>query len=239
MAPSVVTLERQGDVALIRIDDGKANALSPEVVGALNDALDSVEGSDPAGAIVLAGRDGMFSGGFDLKVMRGGDVRAVGGLVTSGGELVLRLYRSPVPVVCACTGHAIAAGALIALGSHLRVGAEGEFRIGLIETTIGMVLPDWAVLMAEERITRRHLHRVLVEGMAFAPETAAEAGFLDMVVPADQVVKTALEEAARLAGLPGAAYAGNAAKLRSAGIDRLEQALAADRRAIDAGGSLI
>jgi len=239
MDSKVVTLERHDDVAVISIDDGKANALSAEVIAAINAALDTVEGVEPAGAVVIAGRDGMFSGGFDLKVMRGGDPRAIGSLVTSGGELVLRLYRSGRPVVCACTGHAIAAGALIALGSHLRVGADGDFRIGLIETTIGMVLPDWALLFAQERVTRRHLHRALVEGLAYSPPAAVEAGFLDLVVSPDQVLKTAIEEGSRLAALPGAAYAGNAAKLRAPGITRIEKALADDRRAVEGGAAII
>jgi enoyl-CoA hydratase len=231
MDGSVVKLEREQGVAVITIDDGKANALSADVLAAVNGALDSVETED-APAVVICGRDGMFSGGFDLKVRRGGDPSAIGDLVTTGGELVLRLYSSPRPVVCACTGHAVAAGALIALGSHLRIGADGDFRIGLIETTIGMVLPDWALLMAQERVSRTHLQRALVEGLAFGPAEAREAGFLDLVAPPDQVRKLAVHEAARLGGLDRAAYAGNAAKLRDAGIARLGGALAADRAAL-------
>lgn len=231
MEEAGVRLEREEGVAVISIDDGKANALSPAVLAAVNGALDSVE-KDDVPAVVICGRDGMFSGGFDLKVMRGGDPTAIGDLVTTGGELVLRLYGSSRPVVCACTGHAIAAGALIALGSHLRVGAEGDFRIGLIETTIGMVLPDWALLMAKERLSRTHLQRALVEGMAFGPHDAREAGFLDLLAPPDQVRKLAVQEAARLGALDRAAYSGNAAKLRGPGLAVLRDAVAADRGAL-------
>jgi enoyl-CoA hydratase len=230
---SPVSLEHRETVAVITVDDGKANALSAEVIGALNAALDEVEASGPAPrAIVISGRDGVLSGGFDLKVMRGGDRRAVSELVTRGGELVLRLFRCRQPVVCACTGHAIAAGALVALGCHFRVGAGGDFRIGLIETAIGLVLPDWAVAIADERIDRSQVSRAVVEAHVYDPVAARAAGFLDLVVPADRVTEVAVDEAARLAALDPTAYAGNAAKLRGPGIARLAAAVARDRDAI-------
>ena len=225
-----VQLEQHDQVAVITIDDGKANALSPDVVAAVNAALDEVDGAGPAvRAAVICGREGMFSGGFDLKVMRSGDLTQMYGLVTSGGELVTRLYASPRPVVCAVTGHAIAAGALLTLAGHLRVGAEGDFRIGLIETTIGMVLPDWAVLIAEQRLSRRQVERAVVEARVYAPEAARDAGYFDLVVPPADVLTTAIAEAARLGALDPTAYAGNAAKLRGPGVARLREALARDR----------
>jgi enoyl-CoA hydratase len=228
-----VRLEQFDDIAVITIDDGKANALSGEVIAGVNGALDQIDATGSATrAVVISGREGMFSGGFDLKVMRGSDLQAIGELVTSGGELVLRLFRSSRPVVCACTGHAVAAGALVALGSHFRVGAEGDYQIGLIETAIGMVLPDWAVVIADERLSRTQVQRAVVEAKVYGPAEARDAGFLDRVVPADQVAKVAAEEAARLAALEPAAYAGNAAKLRGPGIARLQAAVAKDRQAL-------
>ena len=139
-----VTYDLRDNISLLSIDDGKANALGFDVLAGLNDGLDRAA-KDGAGAVVLAGRPGMFSGGFDLGVMRGGDMGQVMDLVTTGGELVLRLYSSSLPIVAACTGHAVAAGAFVLMASHHRVGVEGDFRIVLIETQIGMVLPDWAV----------------------------------------------------------------------------------------------
>ena len=227
---AAVTMERRGDVAVITLDDGKANALSPSVIAAINAALDEVEApGSSVRAVALCGRGGMFSGGFDLNVMRGGDVAAVIALVTSGGDLVGRLFRSPRPIVSACTGHAIAAGALLLMGSHLRIGAAGTFRIGLIETAIGMVLPDWAVTMAELRLAPTSVQRAVVEAKVFDPDEAIAAGFLDVVVDPDDVVRVAVEEAARLGALDPTAYAGNAAKLRGPGLARFDAAIARDR----------
>lgn len=228
-----VALERRDDgVAVITLDDTKANALSPAVIAALNTTLDELERAGPeVRAVVLGGRDGMFSGGFDLTVMRGGDLAAMASLVTSGGDLVARLLKSSRPVVCACTGHAVAAGALLLLGGHLRIGAAGDYRIGLIETAIGMVLPDWAVVIAEERLSRTQVQRAVVEARVYGPDEAVDAGFLDVVVSPAEVLDVATAEAARLGGLASGAYSGNAEKLRGACIARLEAALARDRAA--------
>jgi enoyl-CoA hydratase len=166
--------------------------------------------------------------------MRSGDMVAIGGLVTDGGELLLRVYRSPLPIVCACTGHAIAAGALTLLASHYRVGADGPFRTSLVETAIGLVLPDWAVVLADERLSSRHVQQAAVESRLYDPQGALEAGFLDRVVGADAVLDAALEDAARLAAFSPQAYAGNALKVRGPGIERLEAAVARDRAAVDA-----
>ena len=225
-----MTLEWRDDIALITIDDGKANALSPDVIAALNEALDQIQAGERASrAVVICGRKGVFSGGFDLEVMRSGDLEAIGALVTSGGELVARLLGSPRPIVCACTGHAIAAGALLALGCHFRVGGDGDYRLGLTETAIGLVLPDWAVVIAEERLSRTELQRATVEARIYSPAEAKDAGFLDVVVPPDQVLDVALEEAKRLAALDPGAYSGTLAKLRGPCLDRLNAAVASGR----------
>ena len=231
MTTNTVNFELRDGIAVLSIDDGKANALSFDVLAALDAGLDRAE-AEGAGAVLLVGREGMFSGGFDLGVMRGGDPKAIGGLVTAGAELVLRLYGSPRPIVAACTGHAVAAGAFVLMGSHHRVGAEGAFRICLIETQIGMVLPDWAVELTNERLVGFHAQQAAIESRVYDPAAAVDAGFLDRVVPAADVVDAAMAEAARLAALPAAAYAGNAAKVRARGLERLSAAVAKDRAAL-------
>ena len=231
-----VAYELRDGIAVLSIDDGKANALSFEVIAALQGGLDRAE-ADAAGAVLLAGRPGMFSGGFDLAVMRGGDPAAMGQLVTSGAELVLRLYRSGRPVVAACTGHAVAAGAFLLMGAHHRVGAKGPFRLCLIETQIGMVLPDWAVELTNERLLGPHAQQAAIESRVYDPVAAVEAGFLDRVVDDTEVLDAAMTEAVRLAALPAAAYAGNATKVRAKGIERIAAAVAQDRATVGSSGS--
>jgi enoyl-CoA hydratase len=226
-------------IAYVSIANGKANALSPDVIAALGDALSRAEdgGPDEVGAMVVTGTPGMLTGGFDLEVMRSGPA-AAGKLVTDGGELFARMYGSPVPVVVACTGHAIAAGALMLLGADARIGARGAFRIGLIETQLGMVLPRWAVELAQERLSKRHFQDATVGARIYDPDGAADAGFLDAVVAPEALADAAEAEARRWAELPRDAYRGQVRMCRGDRLGRLSEAVAADRgRSFEVPGS--
>lgn len=222
-----VTYETRDGVAHVTLDDGKANVLSPAVVAALDGCLTRAE-DDGAQAFAVIGRPGMLSGGFDLKVMMSSP-QAAGELVTAGGALFARLYASPLPVVVGCTGHAVAAGALLLLAADERVGAAGEFRIGLIETAKGMVLPRWAVELAHERLAVQHRQAATVGARMYDPAGAAAAGFLDAVVDAGALGDEVAAAARRWGDLPRAAYAGQVRANRAACLDRLDAALAADR----------
>ena len=195
--PEIVTIRREGDVAVLEFDDGKANALGNASIDALLAALDEVDGN--ADAIVLAGRPGRFSAGFDLKVMSSG-AEAAQAMLARGVDLFLRLYMHPRPVVAACTGHAIAAGAIILMSCDLRVGIRGQFKIGLPEVTIGMPLPFFATELARDRISKRHYARVTALGTMYDPDGAADAGFLDEVVDGDPVA-VAIDRAQALTGI--------------------------------------
>ena len=213
------------DVALIRMDDGKANAINFEMIAALNAALDTAESE--AKAIVLAGRDGRFSGGFDLNAFASLDADGVYKLLDAGAELLLRLYGGPLPVVAACTGHAIAMGTFILHACDTRVGASGEYKIGANEAITGMNLPIFALELSRARINPTHLTRATVQGFIFGPAGAVEAGYLDMLVELDKVEATAMGIAAQLATLPGASYAWNKHAVRKATIDRIRASIGA------------
>ena len=231
----LVQYEVRDRVAHVTISNGKANALSPDVLAELANALTRAEdaGEAEVGALLVTGRPGMFSGGFDLDVMRSG-AEAAGRLVTDGGELFARMYGSPVPVLVACSGHAIAAACLLMMGADIRIGARGEFRLGLIETQLGMVLPRWAVELSEERLARRHFQDATVGAKIYDPDGAVEAGFLDWVVPAEALADAATAEARRWADLPRSAYRGQVRMCRGERLGRLADAIAADRgRAFD------
>jgi enoyl-CoA hydratase len=226
----VVAYEVRERIAYVTIDNGKANALAPEVIAGIDAAVSRAEdaGEGEVGALVITGRAGMLTGGFDLNVIRSSP-DAAGRLVTDGGALFSRLFGSEVPVIVACSGHAVAAGALLLLGADYRVGARGAFRIGLIETQIGMVLPRWAVELARERISPRHFQQATVGARMYDPDGAAEAGFLDAVVEPDELLAAATAEAQRWAELPRGAYRGQVLMNRGDRLARLADAIAADR----------
>ncbi len=192
-------------VAVVTLDDGKANAFGPKMIAAVDAALDRAAGE--AKAVMLTGRPGIFSGGFDLKVIRGGDRLAARDMSLAGARLMMRLYGLPQPLVIGTTGHAIALGAFCLLTADYRVGADGEFGIGLNETAIGMTLPPFGLLLARERLSKRHLARAAIGATIFPPQEARDAGFLDEVVVPEDVRDAGLAAANRLVKLDGPAYA--------------------------------
>ena len=232
MSHGDLTIERRGHVLVLHLDDGKANALTFELMVAIGDALRVAEADEEVGAVVLHGREGRFSGGFDLGVMMGDDLGATIRLVADGGQLVHDLYGASVPVVAACTGHSLAAGALMLLGCDVRIGADIDAKIGLNEVAIKMVLPDWAFTIAADRLSKRHLQRAVTNARITTPRDAVDVGFLDEVVPAEQVLDRAVDVAEELATtLDPAAYAGTIAKLRGDVLATMADQVAADRAA--------
>lgn len=193
-----IRYDLRGEVAVITLDDGKANAIAHETIAGIHDGLDRAERE--ARAVLLAGRPGRLSAGFDLATMRGGPEQ-VRGLVEAGARMLLRLYTHPRPVVVACTGHALAAGAILLLAADVRIGARGDFKIGLNEVAIGLTLPVFAVELARERLSKRHFTAAATQARIFDPEAAVDAGFLDRVEAAEAVLEAAHAEAARLAAL--------------------------------------
>lgn len=224
-----LTYSLEDSLAIVRMDDGKANALSVAMIDALLGALDRAERE--AKAIVLAGRDERFCAGFDLRVMMSGPEHATA-LLTRGSELLMRLYEAKLPLVVACTGHALAGGALVVLTGDVRIAAQGAFKIGLNEVSIGLPVPVLAMELARDRLTKSELHRATLLAQIYAPDDALRAGYVDEVVPADQLLARAKAEAARLGALPASAYRATKARLRQATITYIRNSLASDMASI-------
>ncbi len=208
------------DLAIIEVDDGKANAVGHTFIETVSAGLDRALGE--ARAVVVKGRPGVFSAGFDLKEFEKGP-DATQALVNAGARLLLKTFSHPQPVVAACTGHAVAAGALMLLACDTRVGAAGDFRIGLNETAIGMGLPTFGLQLADARLSRRHHTAAVIQARLFEPSAAVDAGFLDET--ADDPVARAMVLAAELAKLPTEAYAANKRDSRAGFIRVIEDSL--------------
>ncbi len=230
MTTEALTIDRRDGVMILHLDDGKANALTFELISAVKRAVLDAADDDAIGAVVVHGREGRFSGGFDLGVMTGNDLDAIIALVADGGDLVRTIYGAGVPVVAACTGHALAAGALLLLACDVRVGADVEAKVGLNEVAIKMVLPDWAFTIAADRLSKRHLQRAVANARLTTPRAAIDVGFVDEVVPADDVLARAVEVATELAtSLDPSAYRRTVARLRGDVLETMAAQVAADR----------
>lgn len=229
MAIEAVRYELRDRVAVITLDDGKANALSHAVIEALHGCLDRAERE--AAAVLLLGRDRRLSGGFDLTVMGSGP-ESVRKLVTAGAELMLRLYMFPRPVVVACTGHALAAGAILLLVADARFGAAGDFKIGLNEVSIHMTLPVFAMELARARLSKRHFTAAVAQARIYDPQAAVDAGYLDATAPPEQLLEVAFAQALQLTALPDPAFRATKERERAAIVQFIRDTLVADMAAL-------
>jgi enoyl-CoA hydratase len=225
----LVNYQLENTTAIVTMDDGKANALSVPMLDALTAALARAEGE--ASAIVLAGRPERFSGGFDLRVMMSGPAQAVE-LLHAGSRVLMALYKTPLPLVIACSGHAIAGGALVVLTGDYRVGASGAFKIGLNELSIGLPVPALAMELARDRLSRRAIHHATLGAQIYDPDGALAAGYLDAVVAPGELGTRARAEAARLGAFGRTAYRATKERLRGATIALIEGSLERDLAAL-------
>src|SRR6185437_4212690 len=171
----------------------------------LQEALDHAD-RDDVGAVVIAGNDRVFSGGFDLKIFNSGDVQASIDMLKGGFELSHRLLSYPKPVVMACTGHAIAMGAFLLCSGDHRIAAPG-YNIQANEVAIGMTIPYSALEIMKLRLTRSAYQQAAGLAKTFFGETALAAGFVDEIAMPEMVVTRAEEAAREFAGLKQPAHA--------------------------------
>lgn len=215
----IVTYALADGIATLTMDDGKANAMAPAMSSALNASLDRA--ATEAKAVVIRGRDGLFCGGFDLKIIQGDDDPLKSQMRDAGMTLLKRLYLSPQPIVFAVTGHAIAMGALLLLAGDARIGLDGDARIGLNETAIGLAMPACGVEIARDRLAPTLFQRAVINAELFSPEGAATAGFLDHVVAEGDFDKAVFEAAKALADLDAGTFAEVKRRMRQATLDRI------------------
>jgi enoyl-CoA hydratase len=199
----LVSYSLADNVATLTLDDGKANVLSPAMLASINEMLDQAE--KEAGAVVLTGRTGLFSGGFDLATLRGGGPEGIA-MMRAGFLLSERLLSFPTPVVMAVSGHAIAMALFLVLSGDYRIGARGPFRLTANEVAIGLPLPRAAVEICRQRVRPDVMSRVTVLAEVFDADTAVAAGLLDRAVEADELATTAHETAMLFAGLNANAH---------------------------------
>jgi enoyl-CoA hydratase len=215
-------VEGSAPVAHLHLDDGKANALNAASIDSLVGAVEQAA-VDAAGALVIWGRPGCFSGGIDLKVLRRDDVGSRLSELSRIASGLLALWTAPIPTVAAVTGHAIAGGAVLAMACDRRVAIDNPtFRIGLNETALGMVLPTWALVIARAAIRPDRVTDTMLLGSIYPPGEAAGTGIVERAVPADAFEATVTAAATAAAGLPTAAYAGTKRQLRGSDAARAE-----------------
>jgi len=227
MSESPVRYRSQAGVATITMDDGKRNALSPRMFEELNKAFDQAEREDAV--VILTGREEVFSAGFDLKVLRAGNLTSLA-LMRSGFLFAARVLAHPRPVIAACNGHALAMGAFLLLASDYRIGTEGPYKFATNEVAIGIPMPRSGVELCRQRLAPAQYHRAAILAETFTPEAAREAGFVDRLVPAAELQSAAQGLAAELGKLDREAHAVTKLRIREASIAAIRSGVLLDMR---------
>jgi enoyl-CoA hydratase len=227
----LVSYDLADGVARITMDDGKVNALSPQMFSELNAALDQADAD--AAVVILRGRDGVFSGGFDLKVLTAGGPEARS-LVRTGFELAERILDFATPVVAVAPGHMIAMGAFLVMAADYRLGASGPFRITCNEVKLGLTMPQAALELCRPRLTPAHFYRAMTLSEVFSPDEAVGAGFLDRTEAPERLDATAAGIASALKELDQSAYRATKKRVRRAVSSALRDAIESDDRAMAA-----
>ena len=223
----LISYQLEDGIATLTLNNGKVNAISPDVIVAFNAALD--QAVQDRAVVIITGQPGILSGGYDLKVMTSSPQNAVA-LVTAGSTLARRMLAHPYPIIVACPGHAIAKGAFILLSADYRIGVEGPFNIGLNEVQIGMTMHHAGIELARDRLRKSAFHRSVINGEIFNPEGAVDAGFLDKVVPAEQLMATAVAVAQQLKKINMTAHKNTKLKVRKALLETLDKAIELDQQ---------
>ena len=223
----LIAYHLEDGIATLTLNNGKVNAISPDVIAAFNAALDQAV-ADRA-VVIITGQPGILSGGYDLKVMTAGPKEAVA-LVTAGSTLARRLLSHPFPVIVACPGHAVAKGAFLLLSADYRIGVEGPFSIGLNEVQIGMTMHHAGIELARDRLRRSAFHRSVINGEMFDPQSAVDAGFLDKVVTGEELQGAALAAARQLKKINMLAHKNTKLKVRKQLLETLDDAILQDQQ---------
>ena len=217
---ATIGFERDGACGIIRMDDGKANAMDAAFFAGLDRAMDEAEASGCRG-LVFAGRPGFFSGGLNVKTLPTLDPGQLKQLHRSFAHTMARVALLPVPTAAACAGHAVAGGFILALACDLRLVEEGPFRLQMNEVLIGIALPSWVLAIAQPVVPPQRHAEVLLHGKAYAPKEAVAAGVFDeLAMPGSDLVARAKERLAPLASLNPQAYALSKRRMRGPAIER-------------------
>jgi enoyl-CoA hydratase len=222
-------------VAEIRMDDGRRNALGPALLDQLMGAIEAAERENSA--ILIIGRPGTFCAGFDVEVIRQGPEKTRE-MTSQGAELWVRLLTCSRPVVMACTGHAVAAGAVLLCTADWRIAASGDYKIGLSEVELGLPLQGVPLELVRARLSKRHFERATLLAQIYGPEAAVDAGWVDETVSVDEIMDRARELAHRYASLPAAAFARTKKQSRRVLADTVRKMMAKGAKGTDVFSAL-
>ena len=196
MSEEFVFVERRNDgVAVVRLDRPKMNALSTALLSQLADAAADLT-ADPPGAVVVWGGERIFAAGADIAEFKGSDeARVIGGKFREALDGIAAIPRA---VIAAVNGYALGGGCELALACDFRVAAENA-KFGQPEILLGIIPGGGGTQRLARLVGPSRAKDLILSGRQVGAEEAERIGLADRVVPAAEVLDTAIEWAAELA----------------------------------------
>ena len=218
--PNIRVDSRDGGVCVLTLDRPPANALDEALLGELAEALTRAQHDDAVRALVLTGAGAFFSGGFDLTAPRR-DAAQARALRTLYRDVHVRLLAFPKPTLAQLSGHAIAGGLVLVLACDYRLGATGEYKVGLNEVAIGASFPRAALEIVRLRLPHPRAAELLLGAALYPASHALRLGIVDELLPPEALADTILRRAARMGAFPREAYAHTKATLVEDAVRRI------------------
>ena len=218
----MIQIDQHEDIAVVRMEHGKANAIDTELFMALANSLDEIQSSSAKG-IVLTGSGRIFSAGVDLFRLLEGGVEYTRSFLDVLHDGFMKLFTFPKPVIAAVNGHAIAGGCIMVQACDYRLMAEGRGTIGVPERVVGVPFPTSAMETLRFAVPSQHLQELVYRGKTYDVQTALKMGLVDEVVAESELIETAVKLAGQMGHAASGTFQMTKEQLREPVITRIEE----------------
>jgi enoyl-CoA hydratase len=220
-----IHVETTDRITLLTFNRPPANAIDLDLAEAVDETLGVIEDRDETDALVITGEGSCFSAGLDLKAVPSYDRAQQQAMVMAVNRMFGRLYGLPLPTIAAVNGHAIAGGVILMLACDYRVGAEGDYKLGLAEARVGVVYPVAAMAIVRSELAPATAKTMVLTARNYSPREALAMGVLDELQPAEGLLVRAIEVAREMAALPRSTYSRIKRSLRSQALALIDDAI--------------
>lgn len=183
--------EIRNGIGVVTLDRGTANALNHDMIGEITSLFAEWRNDASVLGAVITGKGNFFSAGLDVIEVFSYDKDQSETFWKGFAGMMYELASWPKPLGSAVNGHSPAGGCIIAITADFRIMAEGNFKIGLNEVPVGIVVPMPVYKLYAQWVGARNAYQFLIQGKLLNPTEAASAGLVDALVPQEQVLPTA------------------------------------------------
>jgi enoyl-CoA hydratase len=224
---ALISVETQGDVAVVRMSHGPANALDTTLCRELAGTLGGLD-RDGHRAVVLTGHGQIFSAGVDLLRLRDGGPGYLEEFLPALSDAFLAVFNCQLPVVAAVNGHAIAGGCVLVCACDQRVMNADHGRIGVTELLVGVPFPAAALEILRFAAGTHRLQELAYFGRTYPAAEAVGLGLIDEAVDEGSVLRRAVAIASEFAAIPAEALRHTRRQIRGPALDRIAAQRATD-----------